>query len=266
MSNQRQTRRLTADGGPEQKTSPVSGFPSPVLLISGMIFLGMVWLAVNIFLPGQASAAEPQAVIAEDHFDFGEVFEDRHLIHSFVVKNNGNAPLEFLKVDPDCACTVADYERTIPPGGQGQITLAIKPFSVLHQFRKETRVWTNDPDRSEFSLVLTGSAKPFIEITPSHIVRLRGAPGNNVQGEVRFTSHLPGAFEITNFRTNIPDKIDVSLKPVEPGRVYVLEVKNKAQNSGPYAGLIELNTNSKERPRLIVRVFGEIYLPSASGQ
>ncbi|MCX5893154.1 MAG: DUF1573 domain-containing protein [Deltaproteobacteria bacterium] len=226
----------------------------------------MVWLAVNDLWPGQALAAAPQVVIAENHFDFGEVFEDRHLSHIFVIKNSGNAPLEIRKVDPDCACTVAEYERTIPPGGQGQITLAIKPYSVMRQFRKETRIFVNDPERSEFSLVLTGKAKPFIEIEPSHIVRLRGAPGANLQGQVRFTSHLPGAFEITNFRTNIPDKIEVSLKPVEPGRVYVLEVKNKAQNSGPYAGLVELSTNSKERPRLIVRVFGEIYLPSAGGQ
>ena len=254
MSDKRQHRRMTADG-----------LPSPVRLISGMIFLGMVWLAMNL-LGGQASASQPKMVLAEDHFDFGEVFEDRLLNHAFVIKNSGNAPLEISKVDPDCACTVADYERTIPAGGQGEISLKIKPYSVLRQFRKETRVWTNDPESPEFKLVLTGTAKPFIEITPTHIVHLRGSPGNNVQGEVRFTSHLPGAFEITSFRTNIPDKIEVSLKPVEPGRVYVLEVKNKAQNSGPYAGLIELNTNSKERPRLIVRVFGEIYLPSTSGQ
>ena len=225
----------------------------------------MAWLAIN-YLWARPGGGGAKVVIAEDHFDFGEVFEDRQLSHTFVIKNSGNAPLEIRKVDPDCACTAADYERTIPAGGQGEITLSIKPYSVLRQFRKETRVFVNDPDRSEFSLVLTGTAKPFIEIQPSHIVRLRGSPGNTVQGEVRFTSHLPGAFEITNFRTNIPDKIDVSLKPVEPGRVYVLEVKNKAQNSGPYAGLIELNTNSKERPRLIVRVFGEIYLPSAGGQ
>ena len=266
MSNKRQNRRMTEDGGPEQKTFPVFGLPSAVRLISGMIFLGMVWLAVNISGPGQAMASEPKLVMAEDHFDFGEVFEDRQLSHTFVIKNSGNAPLEISKVDPDCACTVADYGRTIPAGGQGEISLRIKPYSVLRQFRKETRVFVNDPEHPEFKLVLTGTAKPFIEITPSHIVRLRGSPGNNVQGEVRFTSHLPGAFEITNFHTNIPDKIEVSLKPVEPGRVYVLEVKNKAQNPGPYAGLIELSTNSKERPRLIVRVFGEIYLPSASGQ
>ena len=146
MSDKRQNRR-TADG-----------LPSPVRLISGMIFLGMVWLAMNL-LGGQASASEPKMVLAEDHFDFGEVFEDRQLNHTFVIKNSGNAPLEISKVDPDCACTVADYERTIPAGGQGEISLKIKPYSVLHQFRKETRVWTNDPEQPEFSLVLTGNGQ-----------------------------------------------------------------------------------------------------------
>ena len=111
-----------------------------------MIFLGMVWLAMNLSGPGQASASEPKLVLAEDHFDFGEVFEDRQLNHTFVIKNSGNAPLEISKVDPDCACTVADYERTIPAGGQGEISLKIKPYSVLRQFRKETRVCVNDPD------------------------------------------------------------------------------------------------------------------------
>ena len=136
MSDKRQHRRMMADG-----------LPSPVRLISGMIFLGMVWLAMNL-LGGQASASQPKMVLAEDHFDFGEVFEDRLLNHSFVIKNTGNAPLEISKVDPDCACTVADYERTIPAGGQGEISLKIKPYSVLHEFRKATRVWTNDPKQS----------------------------------------------------------------------------------------------------------------------
>ncbi len=230
-------------------------------------FLGLIALTSALLLPAVSSGSTgPAVVLSETKHDFGEVFEDRQLSHTFVVQNNGNAPLEILKVDPDCACTVPRYDRTIPPGGQGEITLTIKPYSVMHQFRKETRIFSNDQEHGEFSLVLTGSAKPFIEIQPSHIIRLRGAPGDKLQGQVRFTSHLPGPFKITDYRTNIPDKIEVNLKAVEIDRVYVLEVKNKSQNSGPYAGLIELTTTSKERPRLIVRVFGEIYLPSSAGQ
>jgi hypothetical protein len=231
-------------------------------------FLGWLALAVMILLPAAAPGADsaPKAVLAEMQHDFGEVFEDRALSHTFMIKNRGGATLEIRDVDPDCACTASDYDRTIPPGGEGKITLTIKPFSVLRQFRKQTKILVNDPERPEFSLVLTGVAKPFIEIQPSHIVRLRGAPGDNLRGEVRFTSHLPGPFKITDHRTNIPDKIEVNLKTVEPDRVYVLEIKNKSQNSGPYAGLVELTTTAKQRPRLIVRVFGEIYLPSSGGQ
>ena len=236
--------------------------------VRGATFWGPVVLALTLLLSAFApgAAAAPQTTLLETQHDFGEVFEDRQLSHTFVIKNSGDAPLEILKVDPDCACTVARYDRTIPPRGQGEVTLSIKPYSVMRQFRKETRIFTNDREQAEFSLVLTGTAKPFIEIQPSHIIRLRGAPGDDLQGQVRFTSHLPGPFKITDYRTNIPDKIEVNLRAVEADRVYVLEVKNKSQNSGPYAGLVELTTTSKERPRLIVRVFGEIYLPSSTGQ
>jgi len=233
-----------------------------------LTFWGSVVLALTLLPPvfSAGAAPTPGVVLSETRHDFGEVFEDRQLSHTFVIKNSGDAPLEILKVDPDCACTVPSYDRTIRPGDQGEITLTIKPYSVMHQFRKETRIFTNDREHDEFSLVLTGTAKPFIEIQPSHIVRLRGAPGDNLQGQVRFISHLPGPFKITDYRTNIPDKIEVNLKAVEADRVYVLEVKNKSWNSGPYAGLIELTTTSQQRPRLIVRVFGEIYLPSSAGQ
>ncbi|MGO8763049.1 MAG: DUF1573 domain-containing protein [Desulfobaccales bacterium] len=217
-------------------------------------------------LPIPAAGAAPHAVVRETAFDFGTIFEDRALTHTFVIQNTGTAPLHIEDVDPDCACTVPSFDKTIPPGGQGNITLTIKPFSVIHQFKKETKVRLNDPDQPMLHLTLTGMAQPFIEIQPSHIVRLRGAPGSNIQGQVRFISHLPGPFQITHFRTTIPDKIDVSLKAEVPDKVYVLEVRDKSQQSGAYAGLIELFTTSKERPRLIVRVFGEIYLPSAGGQ
>lgn len=216
--------------------------------------------------PAWAAGTGPVATIRETTFDFGKIFEDRALTHTFMVKNTGSAPLKVEDVDPDCACTVASYDKTIPPGQEGAITLTIKPFSVLHQFKKETKIRLNDPERPMVQLVMTGVALPFIEILPSHIVRLRGAPGEEVKGQVTFISHLPTPWKITEYRTSIPDKIELTLKPEVPGKEYVLVVRNKSREAGPYAGLVELFTTSKERPRLIVRVFGELYLPSAGGQ
>ena len=231
----------------------------------------MLLLGAATFWGGQptpvwATGTGPAATIKETVFDFGKIFEDRALTHTFMVENTGSAPLTIEDVDPDCACTVASYDKTIPPGQQGAITLTIKPFSVIHQFKKETKIRLNDPQRPMVQLVMTGVALPFIEILPSHIVRLKGAPGEEVKGQVHFISHLPTPWEIKGYRTSIPDKIDVTLKPEVPGKEYVLVVRNKSREAGPYAGLVELFTTSKERPRLIVRVFGEFYLPSAGGQ
>jgi hypothetical protein len=215
--------------------------------------------------PAKAAGA-PQAAIGATAFDFGIIYEDQALTHTFVIKNTGTAPLNIEDVDPDCACTVPSYDKSIPPGGQGEITLTIKPFSVIHQFKKETKVRLNDPDRTMVYLTLTGVAQPFIEIQPSHIVRLRGSPGDDIRGEVRFISHLATPLKITGFRSSIPDKIEVTLKPEVPDRVFVLEVRNQSRQAGSYAGMIELFTNAEKRPRLIVRVFGDLYLASAGGQ
>jgi len=228
----------------------------------------LLWSGVTAWgaLPIPAAEATPHASVPETSFDFGKIYEDRPLTHTFVIQNTGAAPLQIEDVDPDCACTVPQYAKSIPPGRQGDITLTIKPFSVIHRFKKETKVRLNDPDQPLLVLTMTGVAQPFIEIQPSHIVRLRGASGDDIRGQVRFISHLPTPFKINEYRTTISDKIEVSLKPEVTDKVYVLEVRPKGQQSGPYGGVIELFTNSKERPRLIVRVFGESYLPSAGGQ
>ena len=209
-----------------------------------------------------AATIGPKAQVPETTFDFGAVFEDVKLTHTFDIRNIGDALLEIKDIDSVCACTAADSDRRIPPGGQGRITLTIAPYSVLRQFTKNTKVFFNDPDLPMVTLTMKGYGKPFIEIQPSHVVRLRGKPGDDLRGQVRFTSHLPTPWEIKEVKTNIPQFIDVTVKAEQPGRIYVVEVRNKRQEGGNYAGVIDLFTTSEKRPRLIMRVFGELSAPA----
>ncbi len=210
------------------------------------------------------AAAGPRAEVPATLHDFGEVFEDKELTHTFVIKNTGDATLEIKDIDADCACTTTESDRRIPPGGQGRLKLTIAPYSVMRQFKKETKVFLNDPARSPVVFRLTGYARPFVEIQPSHVVRLRGKPGEDLRGQVRFISHLPTPFEITGFTTDIPHLIDVNIKAEQPGKIYLVEVRNKSRDQGNYQGLITLSTTSAKRPRLVMRVFGELSLPSAT--
>ena len=221
------------------------------LIIWGICYL----LAAASPIP---AAAGPRAGLPETAFNFGEVLEDKELSHTFVINNTGDAPLEIRGVDPDCACTAADYDRHIAPGGQGRMRLTIAPYSVLRQFTKYTKVFLNDPARPEITLRLTGYGKPVIELAPSHVIRLRGKPGEPVEGQVRVISHLSGPFEITQAVTDAPHLLEFALKPEQPGKVYVLTVRNKSPKPGDYAGKVELTTTSKHKPRLIIRVFGEL--------
>lgn len=239
----------------------------PALAGSVTLALYGVFCTAGLILAlGTAAAAAPRVAVSETSKDFGRVFEDKALGHTFVIKNEGDKPLKVEDVDPDCACTVANYDGTIPPGGQGEITLTIKPFSVLRDFLKKTTVKFNDPARPELVLTMKGYVQPIIEIQPSHIVRLRGGVDDDLRGEVRFISHQSTSWEIKQVVNSIPGMVEVNLKAEEPGKVYVLEVKNIRREAGNYGGMIELFTSSKERPRLIVRVFANLYpSPSESG-
>jgi hypothetical protein len=225
---------------------------------------GVFCTAGLILALGTTAQAAPRVAAPETSKDFGKVFEDKALGHTFVIKNEGDSPLRVEDVDPDCACTVANYDGTIPPGGQGEITLTIKPFSVLRDFLKKTTVKFNDPARPELVLSMKGYVQPIIEIQPSHIVRLRGTVDDDLRGQVRFISHQSAPLEIKKVVNSIPGMVEANLKAEEPGKVYVLEVKNIRRDAGHYGGMIELTTSSKERPRLIIRVFANLY-PSASG-
>lgn len=227
--------------------------------IFGCVFLVLsllVFLALASYFPAQA---QPRVEIPETVHDFGHVREDMSLGYSFVIKNVGDQDLKILEVDPDCACTVANYDRIIPPGGEGKVRLELKPFSVVHSFKKKTYIRFNDPDRTSVNLVLQGEAEKSIEIIPSHIVRFRGAPGAKLSAQVRFISNLPFPLQITKFHNHIPDKVDVTLRTEKPGKIYVIDFINKYHEQGRYIGKIEVFTNALHKPKIVMRVIADLY-------
>lgn len=219
-----------------------------------------ICLLLWVLLPVTSLCAQerPRAVFVETSHDFGEFIQDREQQHAFLVKNTGTAPLKILEVDPDCACTVPSYDPEIPPGGEGRITLALKPYSVLKEFTKKTRIRTNDPDTPQVLLVLTGVSKPVLEILPSHIVRFKGPLTRAHEAKVRLISHGEKPLEIREVRNSLPDKVQVTVTPRTAGKELLITVKNLTQEPGSYAGRIELLTNYEKRPRLTLRVFADL--------
>jgi hypothetical protein len=224
-----------------------------------LIYLALgVVLLVGVAAIGYVSISRPRAEITESHHDFGTVNEDQRLSYTFLIKNSGGGLLKIEGVKADCTCTATAYDRLIPPGRKGTLTLTIKPFALRGLFAKKTRVFLNDPDHPQVVFTLRGLSRPLIEVQPGYIIRFQGKSGEDLNQQVRLTSHLPEPWDVSSFKTNIPQFIQVNLVAAEPGKSYVLEVRQTRQEPGKYRGMIELFTNVPKRPHLVLRVFGEV--------
>jgi hypothetical protein len=228
----------------------------------------LVWcliaLGLSIIVSISVAAAAPRLEVPQPMYDLGEIFEDQPLEHIFTLKNSGDTPLQIKNIELDCACSAVDYDRLIPPGGTGKIVFKIKPYSALHKFCKKGMIFSNDPSNPVITIQLCGNAKPFIEIQPSHIVRFTGQPHENLVTRVRLISHQKTPLTIKGFETDLAGKVAVKIREEKPGQIFEVEITNQMKEIGAYKGKIEILTSSDKRPRLILRVFGDLYPSGAT--
>jgi hypothetical protein len=235
-----------------------------LLGIVGCLMAAGFSIPASFLAAAPAAAAGPRLEVLQPVHDLGDIFEDQSLEHIFTLKNNGDAPLQIKNIELDCACSAVDYDRLVPPGGSSKIVFKVKPYSVLHKFCKKGQIFSNDPMNPVMTIQLCGNAKPFIEIQPSHIVRFTGQPHENLTTRVRLISHQKTPLSIKGFETDLGDKVAVKIKEEKPGQIFDVEIANRMNDTGAYKGRIVILTSSDKRPRLILRVFADLY-PSGAG-
>lgn len=117
-----------------------------------------------------AGTARAQIQISEVIQNVGRISkENTPVIHEFVIKNQGNTPLNIQKVIPDCACSTISFTQTpIAPGKSGSIKVVFAPYK-LGPFQKVFTVHITDPQPRTFSLKLEGYIAPSAQNTPEAI-------------------------------------------------------------------------------------------------
>jgi hypothetical protein len=152
---------------------------------------------------------------------------------------------------------VARFDRTIPPGGEGSITLEVNTKSKQGNIHQTARVFTNDPKRSQLTIGIAGHVWTPVLLNPKY-ARLRGVLGEKTKTTIRLKSQKQDPLMLELVSVSIPEKVDVALKELEKGRVWELQVENKVHEQKNYSGHIKLKTNYPEKPDLNVRISGQI--------
>ena len=116
----------------------------------GLFLLGLCFFAV--------AAAQPVIQFEESVHNFGRIYEqDGIVVHEFVFKNVGDAPLLITNARSGCGCAGATWTRTpIEPGEKGVITANYNPANRPGAFNRAFTVSTNMPEEPNVRIFVRG--------------------------------------------------------------------------------------------------------------
>ena len=125
--------------------------------------------------------------------------------------------------------------------------------------KKPASVYTNDKNRPRVDLVITGQVEKFVTIRPKHI-NLRGYTGDTIKVSVSLILEKKYPFKILKVSAKDGNNIKFQLEEGEPAAngAYELTVENLKKDTGRFFDTIILDTDSKIRPQLSVRVYGNL--------
>jgi len=105
-------------------------------------------------------------------YNFGERDSSDSVRHTFLLKNEGDAPLLIEHIDTSCGCTVAKDSRKgqeIPPGETTKIKAR---FNLRGRFgfqQKEILVFSNDSESPSYNLLIKGNVLQEIDVSPDQV-------------------------------------------------------------------------------------------------
>lgn len=151
------------------------------------------------------------------------------------------------------------YDRVIPPGGTGKVTLTVDTSTVIGEFEKRAVVWSNDLERRSVALYLKGEVIPYIKMEPGGFVSLNGALGRVPKGYIEIINNHESPLKITGIDNELPDNIKWRLKEIKEGFAYGLEIEDISDKAGSYTAHLTIKTDNPQKQTLIVVVQGAIY-------
>ena len=125
--------------------------------------------------------------------------------------------------------------------------------------KKTASVFTNDKNRPRMDLTISGQVEKFVTIRPKHI-NLRGYTGDSIKALVSIIPEEKYPFKILKISAKDGKNIKFQVDEVETSAngAYKLKVENLKPNPGRYYDTIFLETDSKIRPKISVRVYGNL--------
>ena len=235
-----------------------------------------IWTAtLGVLVAGLQAAtleAAPRAVAAQTTQDVGRIDDTHDVQTTYTISNDGDSDLMLVDVVASCGCTVADYDRVIPPGEAGRVVVTLKPQGYSGPLARSIRVYTNDASNPYIELVVKAVIAPSVYMTPGY-ARLVGLAGEEIE-PARQLLWAPGEddFQVLSATSELPFvELEVREARAEErnteatGNQWVVEARLAGEAPDRiFQDTVSVRTNHPRRPQVDLPLFGQIHAPVRS--
>ena len=153
---------------------------SPLRMASFLSLALLVLISPVMNATVSAAGGTPKAVAENVKYHLGDIEMPEEFKHTFVIRNEGDSPLELRRGPSTCSCTITQLsDEPVPPGGKAEIKVgfseaALKKKDTLKNgdFDRGVTVLTNDPGRPSILFGLYATAKSGLAADPEGIALL----------------------------------------------------------------------------------------------
>lgn len=209
------------------------------LLISALA-CALIAAPVQAAEPPMTKSNAPKAVFDKMEIVYNNITEGEMLKAVFPFSNQGKQNLVIDSVTPSCGCTVAQFDRVIPPGGKGLINLDLDTSGISGSFRKTAVVNTNDPSNPFITLIMTGETASKVKVEKGRRLDLVGCVGQNTAVSTTISGIEGQPVILAGVENPMQEYLTTELSPVPGGRSYNLTVRAKAKEPMEFSGPIFL--------------------------
>ena len=219
-------------------------------------FIGFIIAVLGLALAGSLALAAkgPKIVFEKKELVFRDIKEGQPLTADFTFSNQGDQNLLIEKVSPSCGCTVAEFDKIIPPGSKGVIHLKLDTQGINGSFRKSAVVVSNDTSHNYVTLVMMGETKSRIKVDKGRRIELIGCLGRDISTSAVLTDPDGEKLLIGGVENPMKEYLKATVETVVPGRKYRLVLKAIAKEAMRFAGPLFLRVPGAPRVSLYVVV------------
>lgn len=150
---------------------------------------------------------------------------------------------------------MAQFDRAIPPGGEGKITLKLNTKGYEGNVRKAARVYTNDPARQMEVITVQAFVKTVIMVSP-RAVFLQGKGTDAVTKSVEIKGDPARTLSIEPVDFSLNHRVKYAVEEISRGKHYRIHFTSIPKAADQYQGALRLKTNYPEKPELVIYVRG----------